>query len=226
MVYITGDMHGEFSRFTKSEIKKLKKGDTLIVCGDFGFLWDGSKKEKKRLEKIGAKKYQVLFVPGCHDNYELLETYEESDWNGGRVRTISGNLRMLCRGSIFDIEGYSIFAFGGGTSEDTSMREEQHCWWEEEQPTQEEIELAVKNLVERENRVDVIVTHDVPTSIADFLKMQELSETSFINVFLERVNQAVDFGMWYFGKYHQDKMISSKFKSVYLKLTPLNEKEG
>ena len=120
MVYITGDMHGEFSRFTKSEIKKLTKGDTLIVCGDFGFLWDGSKKEKKRLEKIGAKKYQVLFVPGCHDNYELLETYEESDWNGGRVRTISGNLRMLCRGAIFDIEGYSIFAFGGGTSEDTS----------------------------------------------------------------------------------------------------------
>lgn len=226
MVYVTGDMHGDFSRFTKTEVKKLKKGDTLIVCGDFGFVWNGSKQEKKRLDKIGSKKYNVLFVPGCHDNYELLEGYEESDWNGGRVRVISGNLRMLCRGSVFEIEGHSVFAFGGGTSDDTSMREQQNCWWEEEQPTQEEIELAVKNLAGRKNKVDVVITHDVPTSIADFLKMQELSETSFINAFLERVNQAVDFSKWFFGKYHEDKVISSKFKAVYLKLTPLEEKKG
>ena len=56
--------------------------------------------------------------------------------------------------------------------------------------------------------------------------MQELSETSFINVFLERVNQAVDCRRWFFGKYHEDKVISSKFKAVYMKLTPLEEKEG
>ena len=71
-----------------------------------------------------------------------------------------------------------------------------------------------------------MITHDVPTSIADFLEMQELSETSFINVFLERVNQAVDCRRWFFGKYHEDKVISSKFKAVYMKLTPLEEKEG
>ena len=34
-------MHGDFERFKLPAMKKLKKGDTLIICGDFGFLWDG-----------------------------------------------------------------------------------------------------------------------------------------------------------------------------------------
>ena len=40
MLYITGNMHGEMARFEDSRIRKLKKGDTLIVCGDFGFIWN------------------------------------------------------------------------------------------------------------------------------------------------------------------------------------------
>lgn len=39
MVYITGDMHGDLSRFKNPIFKKLKAGDVLIVCGDFGFIW-------------------------------------------------------------------------------------------------------------------------------------------------------------------------------------------
>ena len=38
MVYITGDMHGDQSRFNTKEIKALQPGDTLIICGDFGFV--------------------------------------------------------------------------------------------------------------------------------------------------------------------------------------------
>ena len=46
MICITGDMHADFSRFKNKKLKRLKKGDYLIICGDFGFIWDGSKKEK------------------------------------------------------------------------------------------------------------------------------------------------------------------------------------
>ena len=42
MLYVTGDTHGDYERFTSSALKKLKKGDTLFICGDFGFIWDGS----------------------------------------------------------------------------------------------------------------------------------------------------------------------------------------
>ena len=46
MVYITGDLHGDFSRFSSPAMRRLRKGDTLIVCGDFGFIWNGDKKEE------------------------------------------------------------------------------------------------------------------------------------------------------------------------------------
>ena len=51
MILITGDVHGDISRFSDKKIRRLKKGDTLIVCGDMGLIWDGSDKEKKLLKR-------------------------------------------------------------------------------------------------------------------------------------------------------------------------------
>ena len=55
MIYVTGDTHGDIDRFKDSQMKKLGRGDTLIICGDFGFFWDGSKKEQQMLKKLAAK---------------------------------------------------------------------------------------------------------------------------------------------------------------------------
>ena len=95
MIYITGDMHGEFSRFKNKKIKKLKENDTLIICGDFGFIWDGSRHENSVLNKIGNMPFNVAFIDGCHENFELLSEYEVIDWNGGKAQLISGNLVHL-----------------------------------------------------------------------------------------------------------------------------------
>ena len=50
MIYFTGDTHGDLSRFKSSAAKKLKKGDYLMVCGDFGFIWNGSAEEYKNIK--------------------------------------------------------------------------------------------------------------------------------------------------------------------------------
>ena len=52
MIYVTGDMHGQISRFDDPALHKLKERDTLLICGDFGFLWDGSKEEMNQLRKL------------------------------------------------------------------------------------------------------------------------------------------------------------------------------
>ena len=36
----------ERKEISKSVLKSLNEGDTLIVCGDFGFIWDKSKAEQ------------------------------------------------------------------------------------------------------------------------------------------------------------------------------------
>ena len=135
MICITGDIHADLTRFNHKNIKKLRKNDSLIVCGDFGFIWDGSKKEKKILKQLGKKRYNILFVDGCHENYDLLNQYEEKDWNGGRVRVISGRLMQLMRGNVYKLGEQKILAFGGGQSEDIDMRHDGGTWWKDEIPT-------------------------------------------------------------------------------------------
>ncbi|WP_418452613.1 metallophosphoesterase, partial [Anaerotruncus massiliensis (ex Liu et al. 2021)] len=86
MIYVTGDVHADLGRFKGKAAKKLKKGDTLIVCGDFGFVWDGSKKEQRVLKWLGKRRYSVLFVEGTHDNLDLLAGYPVVDFCGGKAR--------------------------------------------------------------------------------------------------------------------------------------------
>ena len=85
MVYVTGDMHGEWGRFKAKELRNFGAADTLIVCGDFGFIWDGSRRERSVLRKMAALPYTVAFVDGCHENFELLEQYPKMKWKGGSV---------------------------------------------------------------------------------------------------------------------------------------------
>ena len=224
MIYVTGDLHGEFSRFQKTEIKKLKKGDTLIVCGDFGFVWAGGKKEKKLLKKIGKKRFNTVFVTGCHDNYELLKKYPEKEWCGGTVRVLSGRLMQLCRGEVYPLEGKTFFAFGGGESADGMLREENNLWWPEEQPTAEEEAYAFEKLEKWGNKVDYIITHDAPVSICEFLNVPPTDVNSRINNVLEKVGKTVEFGQWFFGKLHRDQAITNRHRAVYLKVIPLEGK--
>ena len=141
MIYVTADTHGERERFEEKSIRRLKKGDTLIVLGDFGFLWDGSKAEKKNLAWLARRRYKILFLDGCHDNYDLLKEYPLEDFCGGRARHIGGNLYHVLRGSVLELEGKKLLCFGGGESFDKEELEEGVNWWRAEMPTSDELGL-------------------------------------------------------------------------------------
>jgi len=214
LICITGDTHGDLSRFKHKYIKKLKKNDCLIICGDFGFVWDGSEKEQKILKKIGKKKFYTLFVEGCNENYDLLEKYPEQEFCGGKVRVISGKLMQLVRGSIYDIQGYSIFAFGGGQSKEMDTRLDCNTWYEAELPTNDEISSAVGNLKFRENTVDYIITHEPPGSLKEFLSF-EAHERSRMHAFFDAIKNECTFKMWFFGKLHKNKLIPPKYNCLF-----------
>ena len=158
MLYVTGDTHGDYERFTSSALKKLKKGDTLFICGDFGFIWDGSKNEEKMLKKIGKLKYNVCFIDGTHENFELLRSYEVSEFKGGKVHHITGNLYHLMRGQVYDFDGVSVFAMGGGESPDIDIRSDLNSWSGDEIPTEAELTEGANNLKRLGNKVDIICT--------------------------------------------------------------------
>lgn len=230
MIYVTGDIHGDLKRFKNKKLNKLKKGDSLFVCGDFGFIWTGSKKEQKTLKKIGKMKYNVLFVEGCHENYDLLYNYPTEDWNGGKVRQIYGKLKHLVRGSIFEIDGVKVFAFGGGHGTDHDIRKVVKTCWEQELPTDEELQLAFDNLEKSNNQVDYIITHEPPAMLGIYLEAEdETLKTNHLNAAFNQISDKCTYKRWVFGKCHKNKVVSSHFQAIFsdiIKLeTPKPEKK-
>ncbi len=214
MIYITGDIHGDLSRFRSPLLRKLGKNDALIICGDFGFIWDGSDKEKKLLKKIGRRRYNVLFVEGSHENYDLLEQYDVTEWCGGKTRQISGRLRQLMRGQVYEIAEKTVFSFGGGQSDDNAELIEGQNWWPREIPNEAELQEAVRNLESNGNTVDFVVTYEPPAKLHDFLDHNR-GDINHINAFLNDIYEKTTFSKWFFGKLHLNKLIPPKYHAVY-----------
>lgn len=74
-VFITGDLHGDFSRFKKEifyEQAGLTKDDYMICLGDFGGVWDGCPNERHWLDWLEGRPFTTLFVSGNHENFDML----------------------------------------------------------------------------------------------------------------------------------------------------------
>ena len=219
MVYVTGDMHGQLERLYDREFRKLKKGDTLIVCGDFGYIFNGSPEEKQVIKYLSKRKFVTAFIEGTHDNMEVINRARVTVWKGGKVHRIMGNVLHLMRGQIFDIEGFRFFTFGGGESLDKDMRIEEGFWWREELPTPEEMALGASRLDEEGLKVDYILTHEPPQLLKSAMQLRQGVEqkVSKLNGFLEEISRTCEFKHWYFGSLHEDKTLTPKYTCVFKK---------
>ena len=204
MIYITGDIHGDISRLKSKEVRALRRDDTLIICGDFGFVWEGSDKERRLLKWIGKRRFNTLFVEGTNDNLALLAEYPQVEWRGGKTREISGNLRQICRGEVLEIEGKKIFAFGGGEAEDEMSASPNQDGGE--LPSQQEIESARKKLERVGYKVDYIITHQPSRKIAQFL-LPSHQNANVLDAFLDEVREKCQYTRWFFGCLHKNKRI-------------------
>ena len=223
MIYVTGDTHADFTRFSKFHRLFLKHRDFLIVCGDFGFVWDGSEKEKKFLSNFLKLRCCTLFVEGTHDNLDLLSQFPEREMWGGKVRQLNNNLFWLQRGNVFNIEGKKIFAMGGGQSIDAEDRIAGKTWWPSEMPSREELVMAEENLFKNDYNVDLIITHQNPH--ADFIiESNKMPKENPLVSFLMQVSRNVKFDHWYFGNEHVDKAISPKMTAVFEKIIATDKK--
>ncbi len=224
MIYFTGDMHGDKRRFGGWRLRWLGGRDTLVVCGDFGFLWNGSPEEKEVLEWIGRRKYQVLFLEGTHDNLDLLEQYPVEEWNGGLTHPISGNLRHLIRGQIFNIEGKTLLALGGGESRDAAFRKAGENWWSQELPTLPEVEQWCRRLDAHDCRVDYVASHQAPTNV-DSCFTGKVCEVTALTAFMDQLQQHCQFEKWFFGAYHQDRVVPPKYHGLFEKVEAASKRE-
>ena len=126
MIYVTGDTHTEPSRLSNKnfpEQAEMTKEDYVVILGDFGLVFaapDESREEKYWLDWLEERPFTMLFVDGNHENFDRLDAYPVEEWHGGKIQKIRPSVIHLMRGEIYDIDGASVFTFGGAASRDIS----------------------------------------------------------------------------------------------------------
>ncbi len=246
MIFITGDTHADFARFRNP--LPFPKGyqpspeDVVIICGDFGGVWEDSPYQAAQLNRLSKLPYTVLFVDGNHENYDLLEAYPVTDWNGGRVRVIRDHVLHLTRGQRFSIDGKSFFTMGGAACHDIQngvldpaddhfesrfwelrnqgkfFRVRHHSWWDRELPTEEELEEGWRTLERASFQVDYVISHCAPSGLQNQMMTKLHNDTYQVNRltdFLQRVYDNCSYSHWFCGHYHVPFDLTPKFHVLY-----------
>lgn len=234
MIYLTGDTHGGHDVrkiITRNITEKLTADDTLIICGDFGFIWNTKKethKEKTWLDWFRDRPWTTVFVDGNHECFPRLFSYPEAEWHGGRVNVIRDNLFHLMRGQVYTIEGHTFFAMGGAASHDRGPAVGDtkavigKYWWPQELPSEEEIQTAEDNLAGVNHHVDYIITHCIPSSVQTIVTDGKFPPDA-LTEFLEKVMQETKYTRWYAGHYHQDEDLDPAITLLFNKVIQLGD---
>lgn len=207
-IYVTGDIHanidiGKLSNKKFKEQKGMTKDDYLIICGDFGLVWDGSREELFWRKWLEYKPFTTLFIDGNHENFDMLNAYPISAWNGGKVHFISNHVIHLMRGQVFNLQGKKFFTMGGASSYDKEYRVEGKSWWEDEIPSLSEMGEGYENLRKNNWCVDYIITHCGPSKLVHKYLFDNYNDDAS-TLYLEFVSKDVKFKEWFMGHYHID----------------------
>lgn len=218
MLFATGDLHGgiDIGKLNARKFplqKQLTKADYVVVCGDFGCIWDGGNEDRYWLNWLEQKPFTTLFVDGNHENFPMLNAFPEEQWNGGRIHRIRPSVIHLMRGQVFCIDGMRCFTMGGASSHDRQHRKEGLSWWPEELPDDAERREALASLERAGWQVDAVFTHCAPDRVQARLAREY--EPDALTGFLQYVDEHLRYDCWYFGHYHMDGQPTPKHRALY-----------
>jgi len=244
MIYVTGDCHARFKRFsTKNfpEQKDMTREDYVIVCGDFG-IWHDTPEERWWLDWLEQKRFTILFVDGNHENFDRLYSKEfpRVNFHDGKAHRIRENLYHLMRGYVFDLEGKKFFAFGGAQSHDIDDGILDRCNFNSDHEFNQTVrvynmfgmryrinhvswwkqELPTKRELDRGIRNLSKVHNEVDFIISHCCPQEIASANGFFGAdkltnYFDEIAERTKFDRWYFGHYHDNRVTYSKFVMLY-----------
>lgn len=227
-IYITGDLHipidiSKLSTRKWTEQKELSHNDFLIICGDFGGVWNKSKEELYWINWLSKKNFTILFVDGNHENFDLLSEYPTQELWEGKVQKIAPNIFHLMRGQVFNLNGTKIFTMGGASSHDMWCRTEGINWWKQELPSDSEYNEALKNLDKCNWKVDLVITHCTSTTTQNLIFNYSTDySTDRLTNFFDDIKTKLTYDKWYFGHYHIDKNATDKDIAIFENIIKYN----
>lgn len=235
-VIILGDWGVHWKNMYKSGATCLE--DKPAIAGQEGEVPE----ERYTLDWLENKNFTTLFIDGNHECFPRLNSYPVVDFCGGKTHQIRPSVYHLMRGEYFEIDGNTFFSFGGASSHDIQdgiinpadyrtkqalnkaiekgyqerkmFRVRNLSWWEEEMPTQEEMDYGWETLKEHEFKVNYILTHTAPSSIIALLG-GGLYKIDDFERYLEEIRIKTKYKNWFFGHMHDDRRINERDYLLY-----------
>jgi hypothetical protein len=210
-IYVTGDTHGDLSRLFLCDERDnniFGTEDVIFILGDFGVLFNNvpTPKEERILTKLANKPYITMVLDGNHENHSRLYDLPDNTIFGGKVGVFKEGKVFHCRrGEIYTIQDKKIFTFGGATSIDRYLRVPGVSWWKEEVPSPAEMDHGLQMLEDNDNKVDFILAHTAPESIAQLLISMLRSfykDPDPTRKYLDHICHTVKFSNFYCGHWH------------------------
>lgn len=224
MIYLTADIHGRVRLpHLRSSLMRLdlSSDDYLIILGDAGMIWDG-KTDHEVLGFYDELECMTLFLDGNHENFTLLNRYPVTNMFGGSVHRISDKVAHLRRGERFEIDGRSIFVFGGGFSSKKLTESSPVLIWDEEMPNDVDYLTGMTNVHGSRLSVDYVLTHEAPTKIIRSMGLKVHDDELPLTNYLQKISEELNFQKWYFGHFHKD-WTEGRYRCLYDSVIEMGE---
>ena len=245
MLFVTGDCHGDFRRFSTRAFplqKQLTGQDIVVILGDAGFLWDGGRSDQWWLDWLDSRPFTVVDIGGNHENYDLLEQYPLVHRFGGAAYQLRDSVFHLCRGQVVQLGGFSAFVMGGAQSHDMEailprdgqLKERERrfarrgipyrvlgkSWWFRELPSQQELYTGWNTLRREGHGIELVLSHCAPTSVQQLLAPRYPQND--LTDFLQLVKESAPYEQWFCGHYHLSRHLPEhRFRAVYEEIIPV-----
>ena len=96
MVFVTGDLHGNFERFKPKyfpEQARMTKQDIMICAGDFGGVWFGDSRDDKRWTGWNACPSRL---PSSAVTTKTMTHWKDTPWTSGTEAGYTAFALMCC----------------------------------------------------------------------------------------------------------------------------------
>ena len=215
-IYITGDVHGDFSELQQwCSTMKPRKKDIIVILGDVALNYFGDDRDFQRKKLVNAFGPEIFCIHGNHEmRPENADGYNLIDWHGGKawIQPEFPNLIFAKDGEIYELAGKNVIVLGGAYSVDKQIRILRgYHWFQNEQPSNEIKRFAEKKLADADWKIDAVFSHTCPYKYRPLEAMLHGLDQSKVDTsteeWLDQIENRLDYQKWYCGHWHINKRI-------------------
>ena len=228
---ITGDTHGDTTRYSIFKSYENPEEVAMIVLGDAGFNYELNYNDlisKRRASQYGG---YIYCVRGNHEERpENIRTMIK-EWDSNVCGFVYMEhdfplIRYFIDGETYLINGLRTLVLGGAYSIDKQYRLTFGCkWFKNEQLSADEMDAISKKY--KGDRFNLILAHTCPRSWQPtdlFLSgVSQSSVDTSMEDWMEEFKDTIDFDHWLFGHYHGDRSVNNKSDMLYMSIRELND---